>query len=186
MSLSVQRRATQLTDESVDRVDTPAQSLGEFIFIERLVQADADSTGFVAIGRADALPRRAEIALAAPIFTQAVDNHMVRQDKMRPVGDVEPIADVDTARFQTVNLFDQLARIEHDAVADDALDIFTHRARRQEMQGKHFVADHDRMPGVGTALTADDEVGIIAEKIDDFPFAFVAPLQSQNCGYGHR
>jgi hypothetical protein len=34
-------------------------------------------------------------------------------------------------------------------------------------------------------LVSDDEVMLACEQVDDFPFGFVSPLQSDNAGGGH-
>jgi hypothetical protein len=39
--------------------------------------------------------------------------------------------------------------------------------------------------GVIPALTADDDIGLIGQKIDDFTFAFVAPLSAYENGVCH-
>ena len=38
------------------------------------------------------------------------------------------------------------------------------------------------MASVITALAADDEIGAFGEVIDDFAFAFIAPLEANNNG----
>jgi len=43
----------------------------------------------------------------------------------------------------------------------------------------------DGMPGVVPTLAADDDVGVLSKKIDDFPFALVAPLGSNQNGVCH-
>jgi hypothetical protein len=36
------------------------------------------------------------------------------------------------------------------------------------------------MPGIGPAAIADDDVGFLGQEIDDLPFSFVAPLQTDD------
>src|SRR5262249_6745878 len=48
-----------------------------------------------------------------------------------------------------------------------------------------LVADDDRVPRVGAALVAADEVGVLREEIDDLPLALVAPLRPDDHGRGH-
>ncbi len=40
------------------------------------------------------------------------------------------------------------------------------------------------MPGVGATAIANDDVGLFGEEIDDFAFAFVAPLQTDDARIG--
>ena len=43
-------------------------------------------------------------------------------------------------------------------------------------------AEDDGVAGVVAALGADDDIGVLSEEIDDFAFAFVAPLSAdENC-----
>jgi hypothetical protein len=48
-----------------------------------------------------------------------------------------------------------------------------------------FTVD-DGVSGVVAALAADDDVGVIGEVIDDFAFAFVAPLGADENSIGHK
>jgi hypothetical protein len=48
------------------------------------------------------------------------------------------------------------------------------------MQDKFLAANDNRMPGIGPALIARDDIGVLAEQIDDLAFAFIAPLRTDN------
>ena len=81
----------------------------------------------------------------------------------------------DALPLQPLDLLDQRARIEHDAVADDR-ELVAHHARRQQRQLVGLAVDDQRVAGVMAALEADDDVGLLGEPVDDLAFAFVAPL----------
>ena len=49
------------------------------------------------------------------------------------------------------------------------------------MQGKLPVAVLDGMAGVGAALEADDDVGLIGKHVRDLAFALVSPVCSYYC-----
>ena len=49
-------------------------------------------------------------------------------------------------------------------------------AGRNEVQDVFFFADENCVAGVIAPLCADDDVRLLSEHIDDFAFAFVAPL----------
>jgi hypothetical protein len=53
---------------------------------------------------------------------------------------------------------------------------------RQKMRGVFFAANTDGVPGVGAAAVADDDVGMLGEKIDDLPLALIPPLESDDNG----
>jgi hypothetical protein len=50
------------------------------------------------------------------------------------------------------------------------------------MGGIFFGADADGMAGVGATAVADDDIGAFREEIDDFAFAFIAPLEADDAG----
>ncbi len=87
---------------------------------------------------------------------------------------------------QIFHLGQQPARIHHHAVADDASDIRVQDARRHEVKGELLGAMHHPVPGVAAALVADDIVGPTGQLIDDFAFAFIAPLGANNRHHAHR
>jgi hypothetical protein len=49
-----------------------------------------------------------------------------------------------------------------------------------QVQDRFFAVNHQRVAGVGAALVSDDHVGFAREDVDDFAFAFVAPLTSDH------
>ena len=54
------------------------------------------------------------------------------------------------------------------------------------MQDVFLAADDDGVPGVVAALGAHDDVRLLGEHVDDFAFAFVAPLGADQDRIGHR
>ena len=73
-------------------------------------------------------------------------------------------------------------RIEHDAVADEVHHAGAKNADGQQVRRVFFVADADGMAGVGAAAIADDDIGVLGEKIDDLALALVSPLQADDAG----
>ena len=71
---------------------------------------------------------------------------------------------------------DQADRVHHHAVADDATFARAQDAGGDEVEDVFLAADQDGMPGVVAALGADNDVRLVGQDIDDFAFAFVAPL----------
>ena len=49
-----------------------------------------------------------------------------------------------------------------------------------------FVPGDHRMAGVGPALITDDDVVLFGQQVDDLPFGFIAPLQTDHTSRGHR
>ena len=55
-------------------------------------------------------------------------------------------------------------------------------AGRHEVQDVFLFADEDGVAGVVAAGVADDDVRLLGQHVNDFAFAFVAPLGAdQNC-----
>ena len=48
--------------------------------------------------------------------------------------------------------------------------------RRNQVEDVFLLADKNRVPGVVAALGADDDVRLVRQHVNDFSFAFVAPL----------
>jgi hypothetical protein len=48
------------------------------------------------------------------------------------------------------------------------------------MQSEPGVADNNRMAGVGPAAVSDNNIAVLGEDIDNLPFTFVTPLESNN------
>ena len=72
-------------------------------------------------------------------------------------------------------------RIDDDAIADDVLGAFAEHAARDGMKDVLLAVKNQRMPGVGSALEARDDVVLRGQDIHDFPLSFslVAPLEAQ-------
>jgi hypothetical protein len=49
-------------------------------------------------------------------------------------------------------------------------------SRRNQVEDKFFLAYDDGVAGVVSALIADNDITLFAEKIGDFAFSFIAPL----------
>src|SRR6266540_3803790 len=95
---------------------------------------------------------------------------------MRPVGDVQLVLSAHASAFERVQLGEQLLRIEHHPIPDDA-----HRALENarwdlvQHEGLTLSRVH-RVPGIGAALVAHDQIGALGQDVDHLPFALVAPL----------
>ena len=68
------------------------------------------------------------------------------------------------------------------AVPDGASHTGVEDARGDQPEGEVLVGELDRVAGVVAALVARHDVELLAQQVDDFPFAFVAPLSAEN-GY---
>ena len=78
------------------------------------------------------------------------------------------------------DFLEQRERVDHQAVADDGDFARMQNAAGDQPQHEFAVADQDGVAGVMAALIADDVVETVRQQIDQFAFAFVAPLRAQN------
>ena len=66
--------------------------------------------------------------------------------------------------------------VHHHTIADQTSRAIVHHARGHELQCRLYPFDHQSVARVVPALESHHGLGVIAEPIDDFAFAFVAPL----------
>ena len=86
---------------------------------------------------------------------------------------------------QRIDLFQERRRIEHHAGTDDVHHVRIEDAAGNMVQLVGLVADHHRMPGVGSPLVTDDDIKLGSEQIDEFPLRFVPPLQTDDASTWH-
>src|SRR6266403_3887878 len=87
---------------------------------------------------------------------------------------------VDASFGERFNFGDQGRGIDYDPGADDCLLFGAQDATGDELQDETVFADDYGVPGVVSAGDARDIVESAGEIIDDFAFAFVAPLRADH------
>ncbi len=134
------------------------------------------------------MPRLVVPILFAPLFSFAllIEQAVVRQHQVRAIRDQQVFArHGDPLREQAVDLLRNRDWINDHAIADDAHFARTQDAGGNQMKNIFLSLCDDGMTGVVAALGADDDIGVLGQKIDDFAFAFVAPLSADEDGIGH-
>ncbi len=76
----------------------------------------------------------------------------------------------------SLDLLDQMPRVQHDAVADHRQLAAAHHARGQRVQLVDLAVDHQRVARIVPALKARDHIGALGQPVDDLALALVAPL----------
>jgi hypothetical protein len=98
-----------------------------------VLRANGAPAGLVFVSRADSPSGGADPVLAGGRLAQLVEFAMERQDQRGILGDLEAArADVDAPLLQRIELGDEMPRIEHHSVADDAELAGAHHAGRQQ------------------------------------------------------
>src|SRR6478736_5776041 len=194
----------QLLDDLVDLGPAGVVDLGQQLVLQRqgrldllaqdalvveVLDADADTVHLVGVGRADAATGRADAALAEEALGHLVDGAVVARDDVR-VGADEQLARVDAAGLQAVELLEEHAEVDDDAVADDRHAVRAEDAGGQQVQrvllALAVLLDHDGVAGVVAAVVLDDVVDAAAEQVGRLALALIAPLRSDEHDCRHR
>ncbi len=101
------------------------------------------------------------------------------------VADEEASLDLDVERFDHGDFFHQGHRVDDDAVSYDACDMLVKDSGWNKVEDVLFLADDDRVAGIGAPLVAGDDVNLVAQEVDYFSFSLVAPLCPHNNCYRH-
>ena len=89
------------------------------------------------------------------------------------------------APLEHVDLGEEGRQIDDDTVGDHGNDVVVQDPRRNQLEGVLLAVDDHRVARVVSPLVADDERVLLREEIDDFGFALIAPLGSDDDGDGH-
>ena len=105
---------------------------------------------------------------------------MVGQNQVRSVADPQPISDLDSRLLDRVQFVQQGFGIHHHAVADDRDFSGPKNAAGKELQNELLSVDDHRVAGIGSALIAGHDVKAFRQRINNFPFTFVSPLNADD------
>ena len=174
-----------MSQHEVVELEQILQLFGEAHRLEQVLQADRASRGLVLVGGADAASGGPDLLRPARRFARRIERGVVRQDQRAGFRDAQARHDAgDAGGLELVHLLDQGLRRNHDAVADEAVDVLAQDARGNEVQHGLLAADDERVPGVVPALEAHDALCPIGQPIDDLALALVAPLGADDDDVG--
>ena len=152
--------------------------------VEEILRADPEARGLVCIGRADPAPGRADLQLPEPPLTRLVERHVPGHDEVRVARQADGLGR-DAPCVELVELLDEDPGIDDAARAQHAL-LAPEDPRRHVPELVRLALGDDRVAGVGAALVAADEVGMLGEQVDDLALPLVPPLRADDdCG-GHE
>ena len=103
---------------------------------------------------------------------------------MRVAADLE-LRRIDALAFKHVELGDEHAGVDHNAIANDWRDVRVQDAARHQLQLEGLAIDHEGVARVMTALIADDEMLIAGEQVGELALPLVTPLGSDDDGCWH-
>jgi hypothetical protein len=174
----------ELGEHLVLDVERRLDLLGEDRLVVEVLDPDAHAVDLVGVGRADAAPGGADLALAEEAFRHLVDGDVVRRDDVGVAADQE-LGRVDAALVQPAQLGEQDRRVDDDAVADDRRAAGRQDSGREQVEGVLLVAHDYRVAGVVAALVAHHIVDGTTEQVRRLSLAFVTPLSTEQHKCGH-
>ena len=117
--------AVEVLEHGVVVRDERPRDRAEAVGVDEVGHAKAGAVRLRLVRRADAARRRADVRAAERLLARPVEERVRRQDDVRAVGDEEVVADRDPRRTQGVDLGEERARVDDEAVPDHV-----HDARR--------------------------------------------------------
>ena len=103
---------------------------------------------------------------------------MVRKNDLTPVGNKEPVGEMDPEGGNSIGFFKERDRIQDDASADNALHSVVEYPARYQVQYVACLPKGDRVAGIVSALVTGNAVKLPCEDVDDFALAFISPLET--------
>ena len=162
--------------------DNVNQTLAEEVAVQQVAHADrVSSSGFIAVACADASARGADRFGLAALFEDRFFGDVIREDHVSAVADQQVVADRDIAGAELVDFSQQRLGIDDDSWSNHRDDAGPQSTNRKQRQLIGLAVELHRVAGVVASLVAYDNVVLIRQQIDDFPFCFVAPLEPDDC-----
>ena len=125
--------------------------------------------------------------LVVPIFCRPgahlggqLDHAVVGQNHLRAVGDKELLIHGHAQLAQLGHFLQKSDRVQHHAVADDALAARPQHAAGNQLQHELLLADDDRVAGVVPARITRHGAEPLAQHVHNLALALVAPLGAQH------
>ncbi len=101
---------------------------------------------------------------------------MERQDQRARRADAQPLPGRDALVFKHLDLFQQGAGRQHDAITHQTAHAIAQYARGDQVQDCLFSIDYQGMPGIVAALEPYHGGHSFGQQINDLALAFVTPL----------
>jgi hypothetical protein len=105
---------------------------------------------------------------------------VIIEDNVSAFADKQSSVEGNASLSQAVNFPDENLGVNDNAICDNADGFAPDGAAGEKMESEFFVADDNGMAGVGAAAIADHNIIFFGKDINNFTFAFIAPLQSYN------
>jgi hypothetical protein len=134
----------------------------------------------VLVSGADPFGRRADLPHASRLFRGDFVSPMVRQNQVRPIADDQAPIHSHTVSFHGLDLAKQGLGIHHNSIPNNRRLIRPHDACWEKLKNKLLAANVNRVARIRASLISSHNVKVLRQSIDDFAFAFVAPLSAHD------
>ena len=168
----------------VNAGESDLELLAEEALVQHILHAQADTSHLVLIARADAALGGADVVLAQQLLERTVKIHVVGHDDVRIAGDAKVLGG-HAVLLEHIDLFENHLGVHDATVTDNGLLVCIHDAGGNLVQAVLFIAHHNGVTSVVATGVAHNAIKIACDKVDDFAFAFVAPLTSDQHGRRH-
>ena len=168
----------------IDASERDLKLLAEDILVQHILHAQTDAGHLVLIARTDTAPRGANVVLSQQRLERTVKIHVVRHDDVCVTGDAQVLGRY-AILLKHIDLFENHLRVHDAAVSDNGLLICIHDAGGNLVQTVFLVTHHDGVASIVATGVAHNAIKIACDKVDDFAFALVAPLTSDQHGRRH-
>ena len=156
-----------------------AHDVGEVV-AQHVAAAEPRAAHLRGVGGTDPAARRADLLPGRTGgLLGLVERAVVEHHHLRAGGDEETSLRLHARIAHGLDLLDEVERVHHHAVADDArLALVQDAAREHALLA---LRDHG-VAGVRAALVAHHHVRLVRQDVDDFSFAFISPLGANKNG----
>ena len=145
--------------------------------VDEVHHANADATGFVRIGGADALLGGADFLVAEGFLLSGVNITVDGQHNVCAVGDEQIVrGNLHALLAQVLNLLHQRSGVNHNTVADDVYLARPQNAGGNEVQYVFLAFGNHGVAGVAATLAAGYVICGFGKEVNDLALAFISPL----------
>ena len=107
---------------------------------------------------------------------------MIRHADCCAVADFKVIGrDFNAALAQALNLAEKMLKVNYHSRSHNIHGVAAQYSRREQIKNEFAFFVYNGVPGIVAALIARNNVILFAEKVNHSSFAFIAPVNSDNC-----
>jgi hypothetical protein len=130
--------------------------------------------------RPDTPPRGTDFPRTSSFLTGDIRRNVVWQDQRARRRERHSLSNFDSPRLQLCNFIQHRAWRNDHPISNETLGVVVEDPRWNQVKYRSFTVNHEGVTGVVSSLISNDGCDISCKKINDFTFAFVAPLGTNN------